>query len=129
MKKVDKTNECWLWTAYKDKDGYGKFGINNKTFMAHRFSYEYFIGKIPDGFQIDHLCRVRNCVNPDHLEPVTPKENTNRGNIAEYQKIKTHCPSGHEYSGKNNRGERICHKCINEKSKTYYYNKKLTNKV
>ena len=77
--KVNKTDTCWLWTSAKNIDGYGIFRINGKNILSHRLSYELYIGKIPEGLQIDHLCRVRDCVNPDHLDPVTQAENIRRG--------------------------------------------------
>jgi len=76
--KVEKTVSCWLWTA-STRRGYGQFVINNKPTPAHRFAYEQLVGDIPRGLQLDHLCRVRNCVNPEHLEPVTSRENILRG--------------------------------------------------
>ena len=84
LMKVEKTPTCWLWTAAKQQGGYGMFGAKNtkKVVAAHRWSYEHFVGPIPKGMQIDHLCRVRHCVNPAHLEPVTPKENLRRGREA-----------------------------------------------
>lgn len=75
---VDRTEGCWLWTGSLTYDGYGVFRENNRRTGAHRFAYEYHIGPIPDGLHLDHLCCVRNCVNPEHLEPVTPKENDRR---------------------------------------------------
>ena len=75
LKKINKTNSCWLWTGRLYKEGYGEFGWNNGHGRAHRFSYTYYKGKIPNGLVIDHLCRVRSCVNPDHLEAVTIREN------------------------------------------------------
>ncbi len=75
--KVEFTDTCWLWTGALDKGGYGFF--QNKR--AHRMSYEWAKGPIPAGLQLDHLCFVRNCVYPDHLEPVTAKENTRRMRI------------------------------------------------
>lgn len=79
---VDKTPTCWLWTGSLTWDGYGLFRENNRRTGAHRFAYEYHVGPIPAGLQLDHLCRVRNCVNPDHLEPVTASENTRRAYAA-----------------------------------------------
>lgn len=95
--KVDKTPDCWLWTAGKDWDGYGIFARDgSRSCRAHRWSYEQAIGPIPEGLQIDHLCRVRNCVRPDHLEAVTSRTNTLRGETrAAKNAIKTHCPYGH----------------------------------
>ena len=70
---------CWLWKGLVDRDGYGVFGLNRRSFRAHRVAYELLVGPIPDGLMIDHLCRVTSCINPDHLEPVTNKENQARG--------------------------------------------------
>ena len=75
--RVDKhgANGCWLWTAGKDTDGYGKFRYRGSDIRSHRWAYHQLVGPIPDGKEIDHLCRVRACVNPAHMEPVTNKEN------------------------------------------------------
>jgi hypothetical protein len=70
--------DCWLWTAGKTYNGYGMFGTAECITTAHRWSYMLYVGPIPDGLVVDHLCRVRNCVNPDHLEPVTHAENARR---------------------------------------------------
>lgn len=79
MVKVDEQG-CWLWQGHINPDtGYGYRQVRGKTWRAHRFSYVHFVGEIPDGLVLDHLCRVRHCVNPDHLEPVTPQENVERG--------------------------------------------------
>lgn len=74
-------NGCWTWIGYLDKCGYGRLSIPpEKVLYAHRLAFEHFTGPIPDGLQLDHLCRNRGCVNPAHLEPVTSRENTLRGN-------------------------------------------------
>lgn len=99
-----KTSECWLWVGAISANGYG----NYKNQGAHRVMYKLIKGAIESGMEIDHLCRVRNCVNPEHLEVVTHSENqfravpyrTNNGG-GDYQKAKTHCPNGHEYNEKN----------------------------
>lgn len=80
--KVDKRgpDDCWLWLANKTApNGHGRFSTGGSMVMAHRFAYELLVGPIPDGLVIDHLCRVRLCVNPKHLEPVTAVENIKRG--------------------------------------------------
>lgn len=87
---------CWLWTGSCDPSGYGTLKLEGRTRRAHRLAYELLVGPIPDGLQLDHLCRVRNCANPDHLEPVTNQENSRRGRA-----LITHCPKGHPYSGDN----------------------------
>lgn len=109
--KVKKTDTCWLWTGALDSSGYGNVQIKNKMLKAHRVSYG--IDKIPKGLQLDHLCRVRHCVRPEHLEPVTQAENLKRG--VHYQKNKKRCPQGHSYNYKNThittRGWRRCRAC------------------
>ena len=72
---TDRTGECWLWTGSKNGSGYGYVCVDGKTKKAHRVAYELAFGPIPVGAQIDHTCHTRSCVNPDHLRPVTPKQN------------------------------------------------------
>lgn len=111
---------CWLWTGYVDPKGYGVIGVGNRRLMkAHRYSYERFKEAIPAGMQLDHLCRVRHCVNPEHLEPVTNRENVVRGNAARPKA--THCKHGHEFTTGNTyfhpkRGTRHCRACQNQRS-------------
>jgi hypothetical protein len=106
---------CWLWFASTLKNGYGSLGVLGTTEYAHRHSYKRLVGEIPDGMQLDHLCRVRCCVNPAHLEAVTQQENLRRGEAGAHNAAKTHCPSGHPYSGDNLRYarnmSRICRAC------------------
>lgn len=104
---------CWIWMgAYNKKTGYGGFkGENSKQMLAHRFSYEFYEGLIPDELVIDHWCNNRLCVNPDHLRVVTQSYNVRR-----YTDLITHCPQGHAYYGDNvklNNGSRICVACHN----------------
>jgi hypothetical protein len=75
----DYATPCWIWQLAKDRDGYGQKKVGGRQVKAHRFFYEQKHGKIPDGLEPDHLCRVRACVNPDHLDPVTPTVNHRRG--------------------------------------------------
>lgn len=110
---------CWLWTANAHAQGYGKIKIAKKTMLAHRVSYELYVGKIAKGLHIDHLCRQPACVNPYHLEPVTKKENTLRGVGPSAQNAKkTHCKRGHELTSQNmysySTTRRICVACSRE---------------
>ena len=106
---------CWLWTAATQGNGYGKFTVEGKQVYAHRHAFERWVGPIPTGLTIDHLCRVRNCVNPDHLEPVTHRENLLRGEtINAANAAKTHCVRGHEFTPGNTyvyRDGRYCRTC------------------
>jgi hypothetical protein len=129
MSKVEKTQDgCWNWTGAVAPGGYGKFNVEKKKirkcFNAHRWSYEHFKGSIPNGLTLDHLCRNRRCVNPDHLEPVTIGENLLRGNgVSGVNARKTHCPKGHPlilghfpcHQGKSVRYCPICNKWENRK--------------
>lgn len=105
-KHVRKTQSCWIWGSEKDEKGYGRFIIRlYKTKVrvsAHRASYELAHGSIPKGLTIDHLCSNTSCVNPEHLEVVTMKENILRGNTVQgINSRKTHCIHGHLLSGEN----------------------------
>ena len=116
--KVDKTPEtgCWHWTSTITTEGYGQFWFNRRPRLAHRFAYEMMVGPIPEGLVIDHLCRVRHCVNPSHMEPVTPAENNARGlSLSAANARKTHCKHGHPFTVDNTRftpaGDRECLTC------------------
>lgn len=128
---------CWFWIgatspSASGKHPYGIFTTGGKLRMAHRVSYEMAKGSIPPGLQLDHLCRETLCVNPAHLEPVTPKENIRRGRTAEAarhtQLSKTHCPQGHAYEGSNlylkPNGRRECRQCVRDSGARYRANKK-----
>lgn len=116
---------CWLWKKSLIWSGYAKTWYQGKTVAAHRLSYEVFIGPIPDGLQVDHLCKIKHCVNPEHLEPVTPRTNVMRADtVAARNAAKTHCGEGHEYAGDNllivqTTGERRCRTCTNETARQY----------
>lgn len=121
---------CWLWTGMSTggNDGYGCFKAFGQKILAHRFSFNYFVGEIPEGMVLDHLCRVHSCVNPCHLEVVTHQENCVRGdhrhNVnrignGRWMAAKTHCPRGHPYDGANTylyKGRRQCRICRRSKA-------------
>jgi hypothetical protein len=122
---------CWLWLGTIQVGGYGR--LDTKAFgprMAHRIMYELVHGPIPGGLQLDHLCRNRGCVNPDHLEPVTPRENLMRSPLtrARQNADKTHCNRGHEFNDSNTRlspaGTKVCRPCMKMHSRAAYERKK-----
>ena len=110
---------CLLWTGYTTKEGYGQVSARQdgtqSFYYVHRLMYEWFVGPIPDGLQIDHLCRIRHCGCPAHMEAVTSRENTLRGESPSARAARrTHCPQGHEYDAMNTyyfRGARQCRAC------------------
>ena len=114
--KVDRGDGCWAWLGTPTEKGYGRLDVDGRFWMAHRYSYTLLVGPIPDGLQIDHLCRNRLCVNPAHLEPVTQRENIVRGiSPAAMNASKTHCKRGHEFTPENTgvdaSGGRYCRTC------------------
>lgn len=118
-------NCCWQWTGSKQQQGYGFFWNGERSVVAHRASYEMFVGPIPEGLQLDHLCRNTSCVNPQHLEPVTAQENTLRGTSPAVAKSQqTHCKRGHALTGDNvgiqTRGTRYCKACKQLHNKARY---------
>jgi hypothetical protein len=115
---------CWEWHGYHDRDGYS--GVSGGH--LHRKVYEDLVGPIPEGLTIDHLCRNRGCVNPEHLEPVTHRENCRRGTqagVAAENSAKTHCVHGHEFTPENTyyrppgRTARQCRQCQRDSVKRY----------
>lgn len=120
---------CWLWQGALRSDGYVQIKITtgfrqHRLAYAHRVAYEALVGPIPEGLTIDHLCRVRHCCNPAHLEVVTHRENCLRGTgVSAIAVTKTHCPQGHEYTPENTqrggKGERVCATCKRARSRAY----------
>ena len=126
--QVEPNTGCWLWIGNTQNEHYGMFWCGSKRagthrkLLAHRVSYEHYKGPIPSALEIDHLCRTRQCVNPDHLEAVTHSENVRRGGAAERWRNITHCPQGHEYSGRNlggRPGKRTCRACQSAATRRY----------
>lgn len=119
---VIQENGCWEWVGALDRGGYGRMNVGGAAHLAHRFLYEQANGPIPTDAQCDHLCRQRSCVNPDHIEVVSQRENLLRGEgWAGLNAAKTTCPRGHPLVGENlkaweleHRGWRICRTCYSD---------------
>jgi len=121
---------CFEWTGALERTGYARVNVRGpddgvRKLCAHRVAYELWVGPIPDGLQLDHLCRVRHCVNPLHLEPVTARENTVRGvSLAAQNATLTQCRRGHPFDKQNTmrwRGKRICRACHRVRALAHYY--------
>ena len=110
---------CWLWKGRKSKDGYGYITQYDNAYRVHRVTYEHYVGPIPEKLELDHLCRVRHCAAPLHLEPVTREVNRLRGNnVCTLNSKKTHCKRGHELPEERlNNGQRYCFVCAEERYK------------
>ncbi|MER7447815.1 HNH endonuclease signature motif containing protein [Microbacterium sp. NPDC097977] len=109
-------NDCWIWQKSLQKDGYGQISVRGRMKLAHRVSYELHVGPISAGLELDHTCRVRSCVNPQHLEPVTSVVNTHRGlDAIGWRRGGGACRRGHERTPDNcytdSRGKLQCRPC------------------
>lgn len=115
---------CWIWLG-TEVNGYGQIKVNGRSTLAHRYVYEQLVGPIPPGLDMDHLCRVTQCINPNHVEPVTTQVNILRGiSPAALHAKKTHCDRGHELFGENLRlgktkNDRICKVCDRLRGRQY----------
>jgi len=119
MRRVEKTETCWNFGG-ANVHGYGIIGIHGKNAYTHRVVYTEMVGPIPDGMEIDHLCRNRSCCNPEHLEAVTRAENARRTVGFWPHAVKTHCVHGHEYTPENTmrhgaKKQRVCRICANNR--------------
>ena len=125
---VNEETGCWEWTGARSPEGYSRIGHQGNACYGHRIAHERYIGPIPAGLEVDHLCRVRHCVNPAHLEAVTHSVNVQRGVCGEVSaarnRAKKACPHGHPYEGDNlyvvpRTGYRVCLMCKREKNRLW----------
>lgn len=120
-KRLDRTRDdgCWVWLGAKDTGGYGRLMVEGRLMGVHQWAYRHFVGPVPPGLVLDHLCRNRACANPAHLEPVTRRENVLRGETrAAQEAAQTHCVNGHPFSPENTYVQAVgagvkrrCHLC------------------
>ncbi|MCA1218857.1 HNH endonuclease signature motif containing protein [Streptomyces sp. 8L] len=132
--RKDCPGPCHLWEGATTEKGYGAFYVHGRTVKAHRYAVEQATGPIPDGLEIDHRCRRRACVNRDHLEPVTHRENVLRStNHVAARAAVTHCPAGHAYDRANTirakNGTRKCRACKNTSARKHYAERRAARRT
>lgn len=130
--RIDASGDCWEWTGNIKDNGYGYFSLGGRKQVVHRVVWESLVGPIPEGLDLDHLCRNRSCVNPDHCQPVTRAENLRRG-AGNGRLRKDRCPRGHLYSDnpftqhlKNGKSYRLCRTCRDARSAKWREERKVT---
>lgn len=130
---VEMTPGCWQWRGSLSQ-GYGRFIVRTENRGAHRVSFELHKGLIPEGYDVHHICRNKRCVNPDHLEILTHKEHCQMGEQGEYNRVKTHCPKGHEYTPENTylgkrKNNRTCRECSRTRDRERKRNLRRSRKL
>ena len=125
IERIEITPTCWLWTGCTGGPGYGQVAIGGKKIYTHRLAYFLSRGEMPE--EIDHLCKRKLCMNPDHLESVTHRENLLRStSISTINRAKRACPHGHKYDIQKKCGSRACRQCKNDSWMRMYWRKKET---
>jgi hypothetical protein len=126
LKKTARNDNCWLWTGEVLRNGYGRATCNGHRYLAHRLAYTEFVGLINPGYVVDHLCNVKNCVNPNHLRCCTQRENLfaeHSNSVTKQRKQQTHCVHGHKLTEDNvyrmKCGGRACRACRTMWSREY----------
>jgi hypothetical protein len=126
---IERHGECWEWTLSTQRNGYGQISHNGKRIQAHRYAYQLRFGPVPEGLVLDHLCRNKRCVNPEHLEPVTNRENILRGESPIAIRARTnHCKRGHELTAENIILVRVCRVCSRARDSRYKRMKRSAHK-
>jgi hypothetical protein len=122
LKSADTSrDDCWRWTGKVSRDGYGRMSVAGRYRIVHRLAHDVWIGPIPEGLEVDHLCQVKLCINPAHLEAVTHRENMHRQPRIGALLAQTECVHGHDYTAENTmrdtRGNRRCRTCHNARER------------